>query len=151
MKSNTAIKPGRKKIAEIVRNIFDELTSDEVIAIEGHDIINIIRNGLSANGINEVAGIVDNGIVDKNSSNKAEKTSKEPKTRLIPASDWNDYHEWPPSGGLRHLIFYEKTNGFHKCIRRVGRRVLIDEDAFFRWVEETNRFTAASKTRGGSQ
>ena len=39
-------------------------------------------------------------------------------------------------GGLRHLIFHEHENGFHKCIRRVGRRVLIDEQAFFEWVAE---------------
>ena len=28
--------------------------------------------------------------------------------RLIPVTKWNDYHPWPPIGGLRHLIFYEK-------------------------------------------
>lgn len=55
-------------------------------------------------------------------------------TRLIPASDWNKYHAWPPAGGLRHLIFYAKTNGFDKVVRRVGRRVLVDEQAFFSWV-----------------
>lgn len=56
-------------------------------------------------------------------------------TRLIPAADWNKYHAWPPCGGLRHLIFYAKTNGFDKVIRRVGRRVLVDEQAFFTWVD----------------
>jgi len=57
-------------------------------------------------------------------------------THLIPASRWNDHHEWPPIGGLRHLIFNENINGFHKCVRRVGRRVLIDERAFFEWIDE---------------
>lgn len=56
-------------------------------------------------------------------------------TRLIPLTDWNQYHAWPPIGGLRHLVFFEKTNGFNKVIRRVGRRVLIDEAAFFAWVD----------------
>ncbi len=55
--------------------------------------------------------------------------------RLIPASKWNDYHAWPPMGGLRHLIFNAKQNGFDRVVRRVGRRVLIDEGAFFEWVE----------------
>ena len=55
-------------------------------------------------------------------------------TRLIPASKWNEYHPWPPNGGLRHLIFHEKKNGFDKVVRRCGRRVLIDEVAFFEWV-----------------
>ena len=44
-----------------------------------------------------------------------------PKTRLIPVTKWNDFHTWPPIGGLRHLIFYEKTNGFSHCIVRVGQ------------------------------
>lgn len=56
-------------------------------------------------------------------------------TRLIPLTDWNNHHAWPPIGGLRHLVFFENTNGFNKVIRRVGRRVLIDEAAFFAWVD----------------
>jgi len=55
--------------------------------------------------------------------------------RLIPVPRWNDHHEWPPQGGLRHLIFYAKTNGFDRVIKRAGRRVLIDEQAFFDWLE----------------
>lgn len=58
--------------------------------------------------------------------------------KLIPVTKWSKHHEFPPIGGLRHLIFHENTNGFHKCIRRVGRRVLIDESAFFEWVEAQN-------------
>ena len=54
--------------------------------------------------------------------------------RLLPVQAWNEYHAWPPVGGLRHLIFFSETNGFDKVIRRVGRRVLIDESAFFSWV-----------------
>ena len=57
---------------------------------------------------------------------------------LIPATDWNKHHNWPPIGGLRHLIFNAEKNGFNKVIRRIGRRVLIDEQAFFAWVDEQN-------------
>ena len=64
--------------------------------------------------------------VDKNSE----------KTRLIPVTKWNEYHPWPPIGGLRHLIFYEHTNGFHHCIVRLGRRVLINEGKFFEWANQ---------------
>lgn len=56
--------------------------------------------------------------------------------QLIPVCSWNDRHQWPPIGGLRHLIFHAKANGFDKVIRRVGRRVLIDEQAFFAWVDQ---------------
>ena len=69
-------------------------------------------------------------------------------TRLIPASDWNKYHPWPPKGGLRHLIFHEKTNGFHKVVRRCGRRVLIDEAAFFEWAA-SNDPKPAGQALGG--
>ncbi len=55
--------------------------------------------------------------------------------RLIPLVDWPDHHPWPTVAGLRHLVFNAHRNGFAAVIRRVGRRVLLDEAAFFRWVE----------------
>jgi len=55
-------------------------------------------------------------------------------TRLIPVNRWCDYHPWPPIGGLRYLISRAVQNGFETVIRRCGRRVLIDEAAFFDWV-----------------
>ena len=58
--------------------------------------------------------------------------------RLIPVTKWPEFHDWPPEGGLRHLIFNEHENGFHKVVKRCGRRVLIDEAAFFEWVAEQN-------------
>ena len=61
-----------------------------------------------------------------------------PTTRYIAATQWNKYHAWPPIGGLRHLIFHAKSNGFNRVIKRVGRRILIDEQAFFAWVDEQN-------------
>jgi hypothetical protein len=60
----------------------------------------------------------------------------DPTTRLIPVTEWPKVHSWPPIGGLRHLIFNAKSNGINVAIRRVGRRVLIDEAAFFQWIEE---------------
>ncbi len=59
-------------------------------------------------------------------------------TKLIPVTKWGDHHSWPPIGGLRHLIFFADKNGFDKVIKRVGRRVLIDEDAFFKWAAKQN-------------
>lgn len=53
------------------------------------------------------------------------------KSRLIPASDWSMFHPWPPIGGLRHLLFHRRTNGFDRAVVRSGRRLLIDEVAFF--------------------
>lgn len=67
-----------------------------------------------------------------------EQSTLEPQTRLIPLTEWPKYHPWPKLGGLRHLVFFAHENGFDAVIRRVGRRVLIDEAAFFAWVEEQN-------------
>lgn len=60
-------------------------------------------------------------------------------TRYIPVPQWEKYHEWPKAGGLRHLIFYRNKNGFNKVIKKIGRRVLIDETAFFNWINERNK------------
>jgi len=66
------------------------------------------------------------------------KASNPTNTRLIPATQWADVHPWPSLGGLRHLIFHAKDNGFDRVVKRAGRRVLIDEKAFFEWMEKTN-------------
>ena len=55
-------------------------------------------------------------------------------TRLISVKSWPSQHDWPSIGGLRHLIFNANDNGFNTVIRRIGRRVLIDEAAFFEWA-----------------
>ena len=57
-------------------------------------------------------------------------------TRFIPVSKWNEFHEWPPLGGMRHLIFFRNENGFAKVLKRPNRTWLIDEKAFFKWVSE---------------
>lgn len=43
-------------------------------------------------------------------------------------------------GGVRWQIFNEETNGLAKsgAIIRMGRRVLIDEDRFFDWLDRQN-------------
>ncbi len=41
-------------------------------------------------------------------------------------------------GGIRALIFRADRNGFNRCIRRIGRKILISKSAFSRWIEEQN-------------
>ena len=57
-----------------------------------------------------------------------------PQTRYIPVPNWEKHHDWPRIGGLRNLIFNKDKNGFDKVIKKVGKRVLIDEAAFFQLV-----------------
>ena len=37
---------------------------------------------------------------------------------------------------LRWLIFNESSNGLHPAIKRVGRKVLVNELKFLRWIED---------------
>ncbi|MBY0272837.1 MAG: hypothetical protein K2X02_05445 [Alphaproteobacteria bacterium] len=41
-------------------------------------------------------------------------------------------------GGIRALIFRAKYNGFNRCIRRIGRKILISKSAFSCWIEDQN-------------
>lgn len=40
---------------------------------------------------------------------------------------------------LRYHIFNEKMNGLDKCLRRIGRKVLIEENSFLGWVDAQGR------------
>lgn len=67
--------------------------------------------------------------------------------RFIPVTQFPNHHPWPPIGGLRHLIFNAKSNGFDAVIKRAGRRVLIDEQAFFSWLDKQNTQGEANHAR----
>lgn len=53
--------------------------------------------------------------------------------RLIELSQWGKYHL---AQDFSLLILHEKTNGFDKVVKRSGGKVYIDEEAFFRWIDE---------------
>jgi len=57
-------------------------------------------------------------------------------SRLYPIPKWP--HPWPSAAALRWYVFNATENGANTWIRRVGRRVLIDEAAFFLWVDKQN-------------
>ena len=57
------------------------------------------------------------------------------RSRFIPVPRWNDHYDWPPPGGMRHLIFNADNNGFASAFKRVGRRVLVDAEKFWEIVE----------------
>lgn len=37
---------------------------------------------------------------------------------------------------IRWLIFNERKNGFYCCVRRIGKKVLIDLDQFESWIDK---------------
>ena len=44
-------------------------------------------------------------------------------------------------GGIRNYIYFEEFNGLKACgvIKRIGCKILIDVDAFFRWIDTQNK------------
>jgi hypothetical protein len=57
-----------------------------------------------------------------------------PATRFIPLVKWPEFHAYPTLGGLRWLAFTNRDGFRDQCIRSVGRRLLVDEAAFLRWI-----------------
>lgn len=59
-----------------------------------------------------------------------------PPNRFLTVKQFPIYYEAFSESALRWLIFNEKTNGFCRCIRRIGRKILIDVVEFDRWISE---------------
>lgn len=57
---------------------------------------------------------------------------------LLTVRQFSEKHKAFPEGGMRYRIFHAATNGFDQCVVRVGSKVLIDEAAFFRWIDDQN-------------
>jgi hypothetical protein len=45
---------------------------------------------------------------------------------------------YPNEGGLRAIIFYHTGNFCKKVIRRINRRVFINVQSYYNWVDEQN-------------
>jgi len=58
-------------------------------------------------------------------------------TKYLTVNQFVLINEFVTLGGLRDLIFKEHQNGLAKAgaIVRLGRKVLIDEAAFYAWIE----------------
>jgi hypothetical protein len=41
-------------------------------------------------------------------------------------------------GSIRWLLFHRQTNGLEHAVIKIGRRLLIDEDKFFTWLDVQN-------------
>ena len=70
-----------------------------------------------------------------NINNDTEKS--ESSNYLTPKQVPKKHHAFSESS-VRYLIFHEHTNGFSKCIRRIGKKILISERDFIEWIEAQN-------------
>jgi hypothetical protein len=66
-------------------------------------------------------------------------SDKNPSTpRLLTVNQFAEEHKFITFAGLRFAIFNSSTNGMQKqkVIKRMGRKILLDEQAFFSWINE---------------
>ena len=54
---------------------------------------------------------------------------------LMPIAEFCKKHSWPSQSSLRWMIFNAKKNGFDRVIRRCGKRILICEEEFYKWID----------------
>jgi hypothetical protein len=73
----------------------------------------------------------------------SETNSNSPK--LLTVNQFIKTHPFMTSGGLRALIFQSRFNDLDKkkVIKRIGRKILLDETAFFEWLSERNEASHA--------
>lgn len=60
-------------------------------------------------------------------------------SNLLTVKQFAAKHAAFSEASLRYHIFHEETNGFSTVLMRVGRKILIDESAFFEWVKTQNK------------
>lgn len=60
--------------------------------------------------------------------------------KLLTVDAWPKFYPWPSRDGLRFYIKNRHNNGLarHNAILRMGRRILIDPDRFFQWIDAQN-------------
>ena len=68
--------------------------------------------------------------------------------RLIPLAKWNEYHPYPTVPALRNLAF-TKPSGFEKVVIRVNGRVLVNEAAWFKWVDQQAAESEVNNEKSG--
>lgn len=58
---------------------------------------------------------------------------------LITIEDFCKKYSWPTEGALRNYITQRKKLGLSRAIFKFGKRVVIDEEEFFRLVRENSK------------
>jgi hypothetical protein len=61
-------------------------------------------------------------------------SKEDKKGRFILLTEWPQYHPWPKINGLRELRAKNLKQGGLDFFIKAGGRVLVDEQAFFTWL-----------------
>ena len=68
----------------------------------------------------------------------SENSQNDPVRSLLTVRQFAQKYQAFSQGGLRWMIFNSKASGLDTAIVRIGRRILLDEDKFFEWVDACN-------------
>jgi hypothetical protein len=71
----------------------------------------------------------------------ATSTPRLPVRQLHTVQQFCNMHPAFTPGGMRWLLFQREQNGLARAIVHIGRRLLIDEEKFFAWLEEQQKGT----------
>jgi hypothetical protein len=52
---------------------------------------------------------------------------------------WLEKYRAIPEGGVRHLIFTNKDNFNGRVVKKLGRKILLDEQAFLSYIDEHSK------------
>ncbi|HHF7367438.1 TPA: hypothetical protein ACPSKY_002571 [Legionella bozemanae] len=54
---------------------------------------------------------------------------------LVSVKKMPDIYPGFTQSSIRWLIFNENTNGFKRCVKRIGKKILIDLEQFESWID----------------
>ncbi len=55
---------------------------------------------------------------------------------FLTLKQWLEKYPAIPEGGIRHLIFTNKDNFNERVVKKLGRKILLDEHAFLSYIDE---------------
>lgn len=67
--------------------------------------------------------------------------------RLINASEWHKYHDWPLLHDIMRFIRERDTNGFNHVCFKPDKKWIIDEDKYLVWIEQYKEKLLAKSTK----
>ncbi|PIS00450.1 MAG: hypothetical protein COT84_07580 [Chlamydiae bacterium CG10_big_fil_rev_8_21_14_0_10_35_9] len=58
---------------------------------------------------------------------------------FLTLKQWLEKYQAIPEGGIRHLIFTNKHNFNQRVVKKLGRKILLDEQAFLNYIDEQSK------------
>ncbi len=58
---------------------------------------------------------------------------------FLTIKQWLEKYRTIPEGGIRHLIFTNKDNFNARVVKKLGRKVLLDEQAFLSYIDDHSK------------